>query len=188
MTARQHLVYRVDIGGRVYVGMTRQSLRARMSAHRSDKTSKLGGLLRSGQSGHVRVLHAARTEAEAAEVEVRIIRRLGLANLVNEREDAGAFRFRPGNYPTDGTAICTRCQRRRPVSEMAPDRNRPRGYSSRCRDCYRAYGRLSDWTLRSRGEYDYKLAYRVSKAWIAAGRDPNDLRADTYEAAIAEFG
>ena len=118
---------------------------------------------------------------------MRIIRRLGLANLVNEREDAGAFRFRPGNYPTDGTAVCTRCQRRRPISEMAPDRSRPRGYSSRCRDCYRAYTRLSGW-LRNRGGYDYKLAYQVSKRWIAAGRDPNGLRAATAEAAIAEFG
>ena len=71
---------------------------------------------------------------------------------------------------------------------MAPDRSRPRGYSSRCRDCYKAYTRLTHWYGRNRGEYDYKLTYKVSKAWIAAGRDPNGLRADTYEAAIAEFG
>ena len=48
MTARQHLVYRVDIGGRVYVGMTRQTLRQRMTRHRSDKTSKLGGFVALG--------------------------------------------------------------------------------------------------------------------------------------------
>ena len=128
-----------------YVGQTRRGVNVRLRGHKNDRLkdgrlTEVARRLRAGQTPEVIVLSTRDNASDAdcaelaAQAQIRPDLRINGWQVVPRRNTPFP--------PVDGKYECVWCLRMVPTREMSVDRNRSRGYGSKCKECVRCYWRL----------------------------------------------